>query len=149
MKLREVTKQDKEKIMEMYEEYMLSELIPGIDRFEGIRDFEKIRELSFEEWVENLDKNSNRVLLSNNEFSKFKKLYENMRNKDDLRKKVVIETVAHILAYLYYQAKYIEDNQETLMDELFEYEIPNIYNYKEYKNEIFRRTNEILKKEYL
>ena len=97
----------------------------------------------------NLDKNSNRVLLSNNEFSKFKKLYENMRNKDDLRKKVVIETVAHILAYLYYQAKYIEDNQETLMDELFEYEIPNIYNYKEYKNEIFRKTNKILKKEYL
>lgn len=57
MKLREVTKQDKEKIMEMYEEYMLSELIPGIDRFEGIRDFEKIRELSFEEWIENLEKN--------------------------------------------------------------------------------------------
>ena len=31
MKLREVTKQDKEKIMEMYEEYMLSELIPWFD----------------------------------------------------------------------------------------------------------------------
>ena len=42
MELREVTKQDKEKIIEMYDEYMMSELIPGIDRFEGIRDFEKI-----------------------------------------------------------------------------------------------------------
>ena len=25
----------------MYDEYMKSELIPGIDRFEGIRNFEK------------------------------------------------------------------------------------------------------------
>ena len=40
MELREVTKQDKEKIIEMYDEYMMSELIQGIDRFEGIRDFE-------------------------------------------------------------------------------------------------------------
>ena len=57
MKLREVTKQDKAKIMEMYEEYMLSELIPGIDRFEGIRDFEKIDKLSFDGWIEDLEKN--------------------------------------------------------------------------------------------
>ena len=57
MKLREVTKQDKEKIMEMYEEYMLSELIPGIDRFEGIRDFEKLNKMSFNEWIEDLEKN--------------------------------------------------------------------------------------------
>ena len=42
MNLREVVKQDEEKIIEMYEEYMSSELIPGIDRFEGVRDFEKL-----------------------------------------------------------------------------------------------------------
>lgn len=57
MKLREVIRQDKEKIMEMYEEYMLSKLIPGIDRFEGIRDFEKIKKLSFDEWIEDLEQN--------------------------------------------------------------------------------------------
>ena len=34
MKLREVTKEDKEKIVEMYDEYMMSKLISGIDRFE-------------------------------------------------------------------------------------------------------------------
>ena len=39
MKLREPKIQDKEEIMKMYEEYINSELIPGIDRFEGIRDF--------------------------------------------------------------------------------------------------------------
>lgn len=57
MELREVTKQDKEKIIEMYDEYMMSELIPGIDRFEGIRDFEKIEKLSFNDWIDNLEKN--------------------------------------------------------------------------------------------
>ena len=97
----------------------------------------------------NLSQNSNRVMLASDEFSKFKRLYENMRNKDDLKKKVVIEAASQILAYQYYQDKYLEDNQETLMDEIFEFEMPNIYNYKEYKEEIFKRTNEILKKEYL
>lgn len=57
MELREVTKQDEEKIVEMYEEYMLSELIPGIDRFEGIRDFEKLEKLSFDDWMDDLEKN--------------------------------------------------------------------------------------------
>lgn len=57
MELREVTKQDKEKIIEMYDEYMMSELIPGIDRFEGIRDFEKIEKLSFNDWIDDFEKN--------------------------------------------------------------------------------------------
>ena len=57
MEVREVTKQDKEKIIEMYDEYMMSELIPGIDRFEGIRDFEKLEKLSFEDWINDLEKN--------------------------------------------------------------------------------------------
>lgn len=57
MELREVRSQDKDKIIEMYEEYMLSELIPGIDRFEGIRDFEKLEKLSFDDWMDDLEKN--------------------------------------------------------------------------------------------
>lgn len=57
MKLREVTKQDKEKIIEMFDEYMQSELMPGIDRFEGIRDFEKLKKLSFNDWIDDLEKN--------------------------------------------------------------------------------------------
>lgn len=57
MELREVTKQDKEKIIEMYDEYMMSELIPGIDIFEGIRDFEKLEKMSFEDWINDLEKN--------------------------------------------------------------------------------------------
>lgn len=57
MELREVTKQDKEKIIQMYDEYMRSELIPGIDRFEGIRDFEKLEKISFSKWLNDLEKN--------------------------------------------------------------------------------------------
>ena len=57
MELREATKQDKEKIIEMYDEYMISELMPGIDRFEGIRDFEKLEKLSFDDWMDDLEKN--------------------------------------------------------------------------------------------
>lgn len=57
MKLKEVELKDKNQILEMYKEYMVSDLIPGIDRFEGIRDFEKIDKVSFEEWIENLEKN--------------------------------------------------------------------------------------------
>lgn len=57
MELREVTKQDEEKIIEIYDEYMISELIPGIDRFEGIRDFEKLETLSFNDWIDDLEKN--------------------------------------------------------------------------------------------
>lgn len=57
MKLREIEEQDKEEILKMYNEYMLSELIPGIDRFEGIRDFEELAKLDFDEWSNDLEKN--------------------------------------------------------------------------------------------
>ena len=54
MKLKEPTMKDEKKVMEMYKEYMTSNLIPGIDRFEGIRDFEKLNKMSFNEWIEDL-----------------------------------------------------------------------------------------------
>lgn len=66
MKLKEVKLNDQKIIMEMYEEYMKSELIQGIDRFEGIRDFEKIDKLTFEEWLDNLEKNKDEKNLSEN-----------------------------------------------------------------------------------
>ena len=57
MQLREANVNDKEAIIQMYNEYMKSELIPEIDRFEGVRDFEKINQLSFSEWIDDLEKN--------------------------------------------------------------------------------------------
>lgn len=56
MQLREANVNDKEAIIQMYNEYMKSELIPEIDRFEGVRDFEKINQLSFSEWIDDLEK---------------------------------------------------------------------------------------------
>ena len=36
---------------------MKSELIPGIDRFEGIRDFENLDKMTYDEWIKDLEKN--------------------------------------------------------------------------------------------
>lgn len=57
MELREIVQEDEEEIMKMYKEYMESKLIPGIDRFEGIRDFEKLESLEFDEWLKYLEEN--------------------------------------------------------------------------------------------
>lgn len=57
IKLREAEKKDEKQVIEMYEEYINSELVPGMDIFEGIRDFEKLENLNFEEWLDDLEKN--------------------------------------------------------------------------------------------
>lgn len=66
MKLREVELKDEKIILEMYNEYLSSELIPGIDRFEGIRDLENVDSCSFEEWVDNLEKSKDEKNLPEN-----------------------------------------------------------------------------------
>lgn len=71
-----------------------------------------------------------------------------MRSKNNLRKEALIEAVAQILSFEYYQSKYLEETN-VLMEDIFEYEIPNIYDYRKYKTEIFKRANEILAKYYL
>lgn len=66
MILKEAKLNDEKIIKEMHEEYLNSELIPGIDRFEGIRDFEKLDKIPFEEWIDNLEKGKDeKNLLSN------------------------------------------------------------------------------------
>ena len=57
IEIREVKKEDEEQVKIMYDEYMNSKPIPRIDRFEGIRDFEKLNKMSFNEWIEDLEKN--------------------------------------------------------------------------------------------
>ena len=42
MRLREPNAADKKVILEIYDEYINSEPIPGIDTFEGVRNFEKL-----------------------------------------------------------------------------------------------------------
>lgn len=57
IELREVRKEDGNQIRIMYKEYMNAESIPGIDTFEGIRDFENLDKKTFNEWIEDLEKN--------------------------------------------------------------------------------------------
>lgn len=96
----------------------------------------------------NLEKSSHEILLAEEDFRRFKKLYINMRSKNNLRKEALIEAVAQILSFEYYQSKYLEETN-VLMEDIFEYEIPNIYDFRKYKTEIFKRANEILAKYYL
>lgn len=57
MILREIQKQDRQAVLDMYQEYMESNSNPGIDRFEGVRNLEHLKSLSFEEWLEELEIN--------------------------------------------------------------------------------------------
>ena len=52
--IRKVKLEDKQDVLDMFDEYEKSELIPGLDRYEGIRNFEHLKEKSFEEWLEEL-----------------------------------------------------------------------------------------------
>lgn len=59
MILREPKKEDKEEILNIYDEYLNSELIKGVDRFEGIRNLGNLENLTFEEWLDELEYNKN------------------------------------------------------------------------------------------
>ncbi len=50
--LRKIKKEDKDELLNMLKEYEKCELLPGIDRYEGIRNFEKLKDLDFELWLE-------------------------------------------------------------------------------------------------
>ena len=65
MKLREIVKEDKDEILKIYDEYINAELTKGIDRFEGIRNFEHLGNMNFEEWYQELENNKNKDKISN------------------------------------------------------------------------------------
>ena len=94
----------------------------------------------------NLSNSNNEIILAEEDYNRFKKLYNNLHNKVDIRKQVLINSVSEILAYEYYQARFLEDNSDTTLEYLFDYEIPIIYNSKEYRDEILNKARIILKK---
>lgn len=63
IELREVRKEDENQIRMMYKEYINAEPIAGIDTFEGIRDFEDLDKKTFNEWIEDLEKNKDKKQL--------------------------------------------------------------------------------------
>lgn len=60
IKLREANKEDEKEILQMYEEYLKAEPIDGIDTFEGIRDFEHLEKMNYDEWLEDLEFNKDK-----------------------------------------------------------------------------------------
>ena len=60
MELRKIVKEDKNEILLIYEEYIESEPIDGIDTFEGIRNLEHLNKMRFEEWYQELIDNEDK-----------------------------------------------------------------------------------------
>lgn len=60
MELREILETDKTEILEIYDEYINAEPIEGIDTFEGIRNFEHLSKMNFEEWYQELQDNKSK-----------------------------------------------------------------------------------------
>lgn len=60
MELREILKEDKKQILNIYNEYINAEPVKGIDTFEGIRNFEHLKNINFEEWYQELQDNKNK-----------------------------------------------------------------------------------------
>ncbi len=60
MILREPRVDDERVILEIYDEYLNSEPIPGIDTFEGVRSFEQLEKMNYREWLADLEKNKHK-----------------------------------------------------------------------------------------
>lgn len=59
MKLREANANDEKELFEIYQEYINSKPIPGIRTFEGVKDFENLGKMNFQQWLDDLENNKN------------------------------------------------------------------------------------------
>lgn len=57
MKIRETNENDEKKLLEIYQEYINSKPIPGIRIFEGVKDFENLGKMNFQQWLKDLENN--------------------------------------------------------------------------------------------
>ena len=87
------------------------------------------------------------IFLTRDDFKRFNNLYKNMQNKNNYRKKAIIDAYAELLSYEYFQSVVLEDCGSISMDELFD-DLNESYNYKEYKDEIKTKSIKILKDKY-
>ena len=100
-----------------------------------------------EEYI-NLNPNKkNYILLSDADYIKVKKIYMAMQGDVNYKKDAIIEGIANIFGFECFQ-NYILENANTSVDDIFKSAFEIGDKYKEYKDEIFARTREILKKKY-
>ena len=100
----------------------------------------------------NLKISDNTVVLRDEDYEEVVRLMKNMQEKDTLRKDIVINSFAPIVAYecyRYFKLSELED--EVDIDFVWEYVCCTCLYYKEkikYKEEILKKAKELLKKEY-
>ena len=97
-----------------------------------------------EEYI-NQKLSDNTITLLNSDFESFKQDYKNIRIKRDFKKELIIDVYSKMLSYEYFQARILENNKDIYLEETFDTELPNYYDYKIYKTEIINKSIELIK----
>lgn len=97
-----------------------------------------------EEYI-NQKLSDNTITLLNSDFESFKQDYKNIRVKKDFKKELIIDVYSKMLSYEYFQARILENNKDIYLEETFDCELPNYYEYKIYKKEIINKSIELIK----
>ena len=135
--------------IEVKNDYFLIELII-LKEDDDISDIIKIRKNGEEilDRFKNRGSAKNTIVLSNDDFNKFKNLYNNMQIKNNLRKEMIINIYSEMLSYEYYQTYLIEDTKDIILEDILDYELPNYYAHEEYKKEIIKESKKKIKDKY-
>lgn len=88
------------------------------------------------------------ILLSNKDYKKVKKIWENMNIEQDIKKEAMLDVVARIFSYECYQNYVLELDNSISLNEIFRDNIQIDYPYKKHKREIYQRAKKILKEVY-
>lgn len=97
-----------------------------------------------EEYI-NQKLSDNTITLLNSDFESFKQDYKNIRVKKDFKKELIIDVYSKMLSYEYFQARILENNKDIYLEETFDCELPNYYDYKIYKKEIINKSIKLIK----
>ena len=97
-----------------------------------------------EEYI-NQKLSDNIITLLDSDFESFKKDYNNIKIKRNFKKELIIDVYSKMLSYEYFQARILENNKDIYLEETFDTELPNYYDYKIYKKEIINKSIELIK----
>ena len=99
----------------------------------------------------NLNEESGKILLSDEDYIEVKRLYNNMQIVDDKRKEAVIKAVSTLFAYECYDNYCLEEISEVNVEDIYLEISSALANYNEcitYKEEIYDITKKTLKEVY-
>lgn len=134
-------------------DYWYIELLIEKKRSKILRIIKKFPESGDEiKYYQNLErKEKNLILLDNDDYDEVKRLYNNMQIVDDNRKSTVIKAVSELFAYECYHNYCLEELDEMNCKDIYTDLELALQGYNEcitYKDEIWERTKDILKKDY-